>query len=102
MIRHIVLIRFKDAGESLIQDIFTKLSQLTSKLDGARDFMGGRSTSPEQLERGFSHAFTIDFDSWSDLKVYADHPEHKALGKRIVDNAVGGLDGLIVMDLELR
>ncbi|WP_111560331.1 Dabb family protein [Paracoccus sediminilitoris] len=102
MIRHIVLIKFKpEVSESCITEIYSGLWSLTNKLPGARHFTGGRSASPEQIERGYFHAFVIDFDTWLDLKKYTDHPEHQALGSQIVKNAINGLDGLLVLDLEV-
>ncbi|MDN2579315.1 Dabb family protein [Aquibium sp. ELW1220] len=102
MIRHIVLTRFKpDMTENEIADIYAGLSALTDSLQGARGFTGGRSASPERIERGYMHGFVIDFDGWAELKAYADHPKHRALGARIVENAIGGIDGVLVLDLEV-
>ncbi len=102
MIRHIVLTKFKpETKEETIAALYSGLSDLTQTLTGAHNFTGGRSNSPERIERGYKHAFVIDFDSWADLKTYADHPEHKALGAQIVENAIGGIDGILVLDLEL-
>ncbi len=102
MIRHIVLTKFKpETKEETIAALYSGLSGLTQTLTGAHNFTGGRSNSPEQIERGYKHAFVIDFDSWADLKTYADHPEHKTLGAQIVENAIGGIDGILVLDLEL-
>ena len=102
MIRHIVLVRFKpDTTEAQISGILQGLATLTALLSGARNFVGGRSTSPENLERGYHHGFTMDFDTWSDLALYADHPGHKALGADIVSHAEGGLDGVLVLDVEV-
>lgn len=100
MIRHIVLTKFKpETGDKTVAEIFAGLSDLTEKLDGAHGFTGGRSESPEQIERGYTHGFVIDFDSWDALKIYADHPDHKALGGRLVENAIGGIDGILVLDI---
>jgi hypothetical protein len=102
MIRHIVLTKFKpDTPENKIAEIFAGLSALTDKLSGARNFTGGKSESPEQIERGYMHGFVIDFDSWDALQRYADHEEHKALGGQLVANAVGGIDGILVLDLDV-
>ena len=102
MIRHIVLTKFQpDVPEERIARIYADLAALTERLPGAHGFRGGRSESPEQIERGYKHAFTIDFDDWDALAHYADHPEHRALGAQLVENSVGGLDGLAVLDLEL-
>jgi len=103
MIRHIVLTKFKpETAEDTIAEIYAGLSALTAKLAGARNFVGGRSASPEQIERGYMHAFVIDFDSWADLKIYAEHPEHRELGSRIVANAAGGIEGVLVLDLDVQ
>ena len=67
MIRHIVLTRFRpDVAEKTITDIYAGLAQVAENLPGAGRFVGGRSTSPEQIERGYMHGFTIDFDSWAE------------------------------------
>ncbi|MGV8985558.1 MAG: Dabb family protein [Cypionkella sp.] len=100
MIRHIVLIRFKpEVTEAQIGTIFLALPKLSAKLPGVLAFAAGRSESPEQIERGFMHGFTIDFESWEALKTYADDPDHKAFGGQLVAHAVGGVDGLLVFDL---
>lgn len=102
MIRHIVLTKFKpDAAEDIIAEIYDGLSQLTDALGGSHNFTGGRSESPEHIERGYMHGFVVDFDSWADLKTYADHPEHQKLGSQLVDNAIGGIGGILVLDLEV-
>ncbi|MBM1222354.1 Dabb family protein [Ponticoccus sp. SC2-23] len=102
MIRHIVLTRFApDVSEDEIREIYTGLAALVERLPGARDFKGGRSSSSEQIERGYHHGFVIDFDDWPDLQTYAENPEHKALGARLVENAIGGVDGLLVLDIEV-
>lgn len=102
MIRHIVLTKFKpDTSEGVIAEIYAGLSALTQALAGARNFTGGRSESPEQIERGYMHGFVIDFDSWADLKTYADHPEHQELGSQLVENAIGGVEGILVLDLNV-
>jgi len=101
MIRHIVLTKFRsDIAEERINKIYSDLSDLTDRLAGAQGFCAGRSTSPEQIERGYMHGLVIDFDSWDALQAYAENPEHKALGAQLVENAVGGLDGILVLDIE--
>jgi len=102
MIRHIVLTRFKpDTPEEKIEDIYAGLSSLAENLPGARNFTGGRSKSPEQMERGYMHGFIIDFDSRAALQNYADNEQHKALGGQLVANAVGGIHGILVLDLDV-
>ena len=102
MIRHIVLTKFKpDVAEAKIAEIYAGLNALTTVLPGASSFTGGRSQSPEQIERGYMHGFVIDFDSWEALATYQANEDHKALGAQLVENAVGGIDGILVLDLEV-
>ena len=102
MIRHIVLTRFAAAtSEDVIAQIYAQLQALVVRLPGVSGFHGGRSASPEQLERGYHHGFTIDFDSWAALATYAEHPDHKALGAQLVQHAEGGVDGILVLDIEV-
>ncbi len=52
MIRHIALIKFMPVtGDTEVAEIFSKLSSLIERLHGAHGFTGGRSGSPEQIER---------------------------------------------------
>ncbi|MBB5515364.1 hypothetical protein FHS89_001376 [Rubricella aquisinus] len=102
MIRHIVLTKFRpDISEQTIMGIYNGLAAVVDTLPGAANFTGGRSQSPEQIERGYMHGFVIDFDSWDALQTYSDNKEHKALGSQLVANAVGGLDGILVLDLDV-
>lgn len=102
MIRHIVLVKVSsDPAASEIRSIMDGLSELVAQLSGANGFIGGRSDSPEGMERGYTHGFTVDFESRADLAIYADHPAHRALGARLVAAAVGGRDGILVVDLDL-
>jgi hypothetical protein len=100
MIRHIVLTRFKPGTDPAeVAAIYAGLSQLVDRLPGATGFTGGQSQSPEAIERGYMHGFVIDFGDWDDLKTYADHPDHQTLGARLVANAVGGIDEILVLDI---
>ena len=79
MIRHIVLIRFRpDASEATIAGIFAALPRLAARLPGVLAWAAGRSESPEQIERGYMHGFTIDFADWAALATYQADAEHKA------------------------
>jgi hypothetical protein len=47
------------------------------------------------------HGFVIDFDDWDALNTYAQNENHKALSGRLVANAVGGIGGILVLDLDV-
>lgn len=100
MIRHIVLVKFNTAlSDAEIADIWAELHAITGKVPGLMSITAGKSESPEKIERGYLHGFVVDFDSWQALAAYQEHPDHKKLGARLVANAQGGLDGILVFDL---
>jgi hypothetical protein len=100
MIRHIVLMKARPGvPEAEIAAIFTDLAAIKAKLPGILSIHAGRSESPEQMERGHMHGFTVDFADWASLAAYQDHPDHKRVGAALVAAAEGGLDGLLVFDL---
>ena len=102
MIRHIVLIRFKpDVADTAIFAIFEELAAIKDQIPGLIDIRSGKSQSPEKIERGYMHGFTVDFDSWDALQAYQDHPDHKAAGAKLVANAAGGIEGILVLDIEV-
>lgn len=103
MIRHIVLIRFRpDVTEARIAGIFADLTAIRDLLPGVLSIAAGRSESPEQIERGYLHGFTVDFADWAALAAYQAHPDHRRVGAALVDAAVGGLDGILVFDLPVK
>jgi hypothetical protein len=55
--------------------------------------------SPEKIERGYLHGFTVDFTDWAALAAYQDHPDHRRVGSALVAVAERGLDGILVFDL---
>jgi Stress responsive A/B Barrel Domain len=103
MIRHIVLVKFKETvSASTISSIFSDLAAIKQKLTGVLSITSGKSESPEKIERGYLHGFIIDFVDWQALQTYQDHPDHKAVGARLVENSIGGIDGILVFDLAVE
>lgn len=102
MIRHFVLARFAaDTDTASVDAVFAELRELRSVVPGMLNFAGGPNVSPEGLGRGFSHAFSIDFVDAVARDVYLAHPAHQAAGGRLVALAQGGIEGILVFDLEI-
>jgi len=102
MIRHIVLVRFPAAaGAETIDPLFRALADLRGVVPGMLRFAGGANVSPEGLARGFTHAFVADFVDAAARDAYLVHPAHEAAGARLVAAAEGGLEGLVVLDIDI-
>jgi hypothetical protein len=102
MIRHIVLVKFPaDARSEAIDALFCSLDDLRAVLPGMLSFKGGANVSPEGLSRGFTHVFVADFADVAARDAYLVHPAHQAAGAKLVAAAAGGIDGLIVMDIDI-
>lgn len=99
MIRHILLVRAPDDSDAEIATLFSGIAAL--RLPGLLAVSSGPSRSPEDLERGYTHGLVADFADWDALRGYAEDPEHRAIGSRLTMVAEGGIDGLLVVDLEL-
>lgn len=99
MIRHTVLIHFKPDAD--FPNIFAALKALQGKIDGIVAITAGADSSPEGLQRGNTHGFTVDFVDAAARDAYLPHPEHQKVGAMIVAASVGGVDGVTVVDWEV-
>ncbi|CAN7199565.1 Dabb family protein [Rhizobium rhizogenes] len=102
MILHCVFLRLKSA---MTQDekkaLFESVAALQQVIPGIIDIKYGPNVSPEGLHGGFVDGFAVTFESVEARDVYLVHPEHVAVGERIVSSTDGGLAGLLVFDLNL-
>ena len=102
MIRHVVLCRFrKDLSDAAITRIFDALKALQLQIDGIIAITAGRDCSPEGLQNGCSHGFTVDFIDAAARDRYLPHPAHQKVGAMIVAAAEGGVAGVTVVDWEV-
>jgi catechol 2,3-dioxygenase-like lactoylglutathione lyase family enzyme len=96
-VRHVVLCKVIDGRQSAFAEVMTELDGLRDRL-----IMGpmvwGPNASPEGLDRGYSHVFSIDYPTAKERDAYLVHPDHKALGAKLVALCEGGVDGLCVVD----
>jgi Stress responsive A/B Barrel Domain len=102
MIRHLVLVKFPvNARAETIEGLFRELDGLKAVVPGMLSFKGGANVSPEGLSRGFTHAFVVDFADIAARDAYLAHPAHQAAGARLVGATQGGIDGLVVIDVDI-
>lgn len=99
LIRHTVLVRFNPDADA--SKIFAALKALQHRIAGIISISAGADSSPEGLQRGNTHGFTVDFVDAAARDAYLPHPEHQKVGGMIIAAAEGGIDGITVLDWEM-
>lgn len=78
-LRHVVLLRFKpDATAGEIQRIEQAFASLAGRITEVQNLEWGTNNSPEGLDRGFTHCFTLGFADAAARDAYLLHPVHQA------------------------
>jgi hypothetical protein len=103
MIRHCVFVRFRpDVPAALRQSIFAEIAELRLRLPGILAVHAAANTSPETgMDKGYSDGFIVDFADAQSRDAYLADPEHQRTGAKIVATAKGGVQGILVYDLEI-
>lgn len=102
MLRHCVFVKFQPSVSRAARDaIYADLAGLDRKVPGMLRLNAGANVNPEGLGQGFDEGFLIDFEGAAARDAYLVHPDHQAIGARIVAAAEGGVNGLFVFDFEI-
>ncbi|MCX5478351.1 Dabb family protein [Kaistia geumhonensis] len=101
MITHCVFIRYRaETDAAARQRIYAAVEALKPRIPGMLDVIVSPNVSPEGLDKGHSEGFIVTFADAAARDAYLVDEEHAKVGKMVVAAAEGGLDGLIVYDLE--
>lgn len=100
MIRHTVLMKFRpEVTQASIDEVFKALADLKTKIPGLISFHGGPYSSPEGLNQGFTHGFSMDFSSEKERDAYLPHQEHDKVKDMIIPLIAD--NGLIAFDFSI-
>jgi hypothetical protein len=81
VLRHVVMFKFKDeSSDKDVQSVIDAFANLPNEISEIKDFEWGTNNSPENLNQGLTHCFTLTFYSEEDRETYLPHPAHKAFG----------------------
>jgi hypothetical protein len=84
VLRHVVYFSFKESSsEADIQSVIDAFRNLKIEIEGIETFEWGVNSSPEGLNLGLTHAFTLTFYSDAARDAYLPHPAHKAFGDKL-------------------
>lgn len=79
MLRHIVLFGFvESATKADIAEVVRRFAALRDLVDGIETFEWGTNNSPEHLDHGLTHCFTLTFGSTEARDAYLRAPDHVA------------------------
>ena len=97
--RHMVMMKIRaDVPQSEIDEIYAALEGLKGKIAGLVSFSGGPYSSPEGLNKGFTHGFSMDFETESQRDAYFPHADHEIVKNMIIAR----VDDVIAFDYELK
>ena len=104
MIRHMVFVKLRtDAPAEKVDEMFAILKGLPKVLQGLESVTGGPYSSPEGINRGFTHGFSMDFVDAASRDAYLPHPEHAKLGESIGPILDGSFeDAVCAVDYEYQ
>jgi len=95
VLRHVVLFSFKpDAADEAVDAVVTGFATLPHDIPGVAAFEWGTNVSPEGLNDGFTHCFTLSFATAEDRDAYLVHPAHQ----RFVATLGASLQRSLVLD----
>jgi hypothetical protein len=102
VIKHIVLLAFKkELPRSTIETILGQMGDLAEQIPEIQEFSGGANCSPENLNRGFTHGFTMTFADMPSRDIYLAHPAHLHVAQTYVLPALqDGLNSALAFDYE--
>lgn len=83
--RHVVIFQFKDGTPAeKVREIEAAFAELPKKVEAIKSFEWGTNVSPENLNPGLTHCFTVTFASKEAIeKGYLHHPAHEAFVAQI-------------------
>lgn len=103
MIRHCVFLRFRPEIPAADRAaMLGEIAALKGRLRGLMAVHIGANVSPEAgMDKDYADGFMVDFRDAASRDAYLADPAHQATGRKLVAAARGGIEGILVYDLEI-
>ena len=102
MLRHIVLFKCKpELPQAEIESVFAALAASQKTVPDIVEFESGPNNSPEGMNRGYTHAFTMGFTDEKARDAYLLHPEHGKVRVVIRPILQETQDSVLVVDFSI-
>lgn len=103
MIRHLVFVDFTGVPPARATEILAGLRPVADAIPGCLSYSWGENISPEGLNKGFTHAFTIDFRDEGARDAYLHAKSHQDYAKTVIFPALPrGADSVAVLDYLIK
>ncbi|NQW78274.1 MAG: Dabb family protein [Chitinophagaceae bacterium] len=77
-LKHVVLFTFKaSSSKASVDSVVKAFNHLYGTVPQVKNMEWGLNMSPEHLDQGFTHCFSLTFSNEKDLADYQSHPAHK-------------------------
>lgn len=101
MIVHMVLFKVKrSVSRARLVRVMKLIGALRQKVPGITSYRWGPYSSPEGLNRGYTHGFCTTFKDARSRNVYLDHEEHQKVVAEVLKILQGGVKGALAFDFE--
>lgn len=98
MIRHILLIKFKETADPVkIEELRARFLSMPNKIEGTTSVEWGVNDSPEGKNKDYTHTVLMTFSDEAARQRYLPHPEHDALKEVFIPL----LEDIIVFDYQV-
>ncbi len=83
-VQHMVLFKFKaDITPAKLKELEVGFASLPAQIKEIVGFQWGINSSPEKLDKGFTHGYILTFKTEKDRDAYLPHPAHVAFGNLV-------------------
>jgi hypothetical protein len=101
MIYHLVLLKVRrDVPKKQVEQAFAAIGALRDVIPGITGYEWGPYSSPEGMNRGYTHGFCMTFRDAASRDAYLPHPEHEQVKAQVLAILDGGLAGVLAFDFE--
>lgn len=100
MIHHCVFLSFKPTCEAPErQRLLSGFLPIVDEIPGMLSFSAGPNADFEAKTEQYSDGFVAVFADREAMVAYETNSRHIELGRQLVENCVGGYDGILVFDI---
>jgi hypothetical protein len=101
MVLHMVLLRVKKSvAKPRVTKVMTAIGRMKKFVPGLVAYEWGAYSSPEGLNKGFTHGFCMMFRNAKSRDTYLTHPEHEKVKAEVLKILDGGIDAVVAFDFK--